>query len=88
MISLATYGLRPESSTTSDRIGMETYSDQKDFIHEFIKRLSPPDSTICDPFMGIGIVGQAALELGRTYIGIEKETTMFRSAMNTLHEQL
>jgi hypothetical protein len=83
-----TLPLSPESSTTSDRIGMETYSDQKDFIHEFIKRLSPPDSTICDPFMGIGIVGQAALELGRTYIGIEKETTMFRSAMNTLHEQL
>jgi tRNA G46 methylase TrmB len=78
----------PESSTTSDRIGggMETYSDQKDFIHEFIKRLSPSDSTICDPFMGEGIVGQAALELGRTYIGIEKETTMFHSAMNTLHE--
>jgi DNA modification methylase len=68
--------------------GMETYSDQKDFIREFIKRLLPSDSTICDPFMGKGIVGQAALELGRTYIGIEKETTMFLSAMNTLHEQL
>jgi hypothetical protein len=82
-----TLPLSPESSTTSDRIGggMETYSDQKDFIREFIKRLSPPDSTICDPFMGKGIVGQAALELGRTYIGIEKERTMFLSAMNTLH---
>jgi DNA methylase len=85
-----TQPISPESSTTSNRIGggMETYSDQKDFICEFIKRLSPPDSTICDPFMGKGIVGQAALELGRTYIGIEEETAMFLSAMNTLHKQL
>jgi hypothetical protein len=38
--------------------------------------------------MGKGIIGRDVLELGRIYIGIEKETTMFLSAMNTLHEQL
>jgi hypothetical protein len=38
--------------------------------------------------MGKGIIIQAAMELGRTYIGIEKETTMFLSAMNILHKQL
>jgi hypothetical protein len=65
----------------------ETYSDQKDFIREFIKRLSPHNSTINDPFMGKGIIGQAPLELGSTYIWIEKETTLFLSAMNILHEQ-
>jgi hypothetical protein len=37
--------------------------------------------------MGEGIVAQAALSLGRAYIGIEKETMMFLSAMKTLHEQ-
>jgi hypothetical protein len=37
--------------------------------------------------MGKGIIGQAPLELGSTYIWIEKETTLFLSAMNILHEQ-
>jgi hypothetical protein len=36
--------------------------------------------------MGRGTVGQAALAQGRTYIGIEPETTLFLSPMNILHE--
>jgi len=73
---------------SSDRIGggEEAWTDEKELVCELIRRLSPANSTIVDPFMGRGIVGQAALAQGRTYIGIEPETTLFLSAMNTLHE--
>jgi DNA modification methylase len=66
---------------------MEVFSDQKDFIRNFIKRLSPAGSTICNPFMGKGIIGRATLAMGRTYIGIERDTVLFLSTMNMLHEQ-
>jgi len=43
-------------------------------------------NTICDPFMGSGTTGIAALNLGRKFIGIEIEETYFDIACKRLEE--
>jgi hypothetical protein len=70
-------------------IGSEVFSNEREFAGEMIKRLSPENSTIVEPFMGQsrGTVGMAAMHLGRAYIGLERETTQFLSAMNMLYEE-
>lgn len=40
--------------------------------------------TILDPFMGTGTTGDAALSLGRNFIGIEREDNFFEMAQNRL----
>ena len=61
--------------------------DEQVLASDLIRLMSPEGASVCDPFMGKGEVGRTALEAGRTYIGIEKEATLFLSAMNALHEQ-
>ena len=40
-----------------------------------IKLVTPPNSTVLDPFNGSGSTGMAAVELGHTYIGCELDPT-------------
>lgn len=47
--------------------------------------------SICDPFMGTGSTGVAALKAGRRFVGIEKNPKHFQTAVERitrLHEQL
>lgn len=43
-----------------------------------------PDGIICDPFMGSGSTGEAALKAGREFVGIEIEPTYFKIACKRL----
>ena len=45
-----------------------------------VKLISPKGSLVLDPFMGSGTTGIAALNLGRRFIGIEKEPEYFEVA--------
>ena len=42
--------------------------------------------TILDPFMGSGTTGVAALQLGRSFIGIEKEQKYFDIACRRIEQ--
>jgi len=44
--------------------------------------------TILDPFMGSGTTGVACVELGRRFIGIEKEPKYFEIAVQRIKEEL
>ena len=46
----------------------------------------PPDDTILDPFMGSGTTGVACANLGRSFIGIEREPTYFDIACRRIEE--
>ena len=53
-------------------------------ISEFLKKQSP--QTILDPFMGSGTTGVAALQLGRKFIGIEREPKYFDIACKRIEQ--
>lgn len=42
--------------------------------------ISPPNGVVCDPFVGAGTMGLAAIDLGRSFIGIERDPGYFATA--------
>lgn len=62
-----------------------------ELIRAIIDDMVPPDVTVLDPFMGSGTMGVACAELGRNFIGIEKDATYYEIARNRIeaaHSQL
>jgi site-specific DNA-methyltransferase (adenine-specific) len=53
----------------------------------WVRYISPPDGLVCDPFMGSGTTGLAALKRGRRFIGIERDAGYFATAERRLAEQ-
>lgn len=51
-----------------------------------IEHLPKPHQLILDPFMGSGTTGVAAVQLGRSFIGIEREERYFEAACRRLRE--
>ena len=49
-----------------------------------VKLVAPKGALVLDPFMGSGTTGVAALEIGRRFLGIEKEPEYFKIAENRL----
>lgn len=49
-----------------------------------IEVVSPEGGTVLDPFCGSGSTGEAALKLGRHFIGIEKSEIHYMSATKRL----
>lgn len=47
-----------------------------------------PDGVVCDPFMGSGSVGEACIDSGRPFIGVEIEVEYFDIACRRLSEAL
>jgi DNA modification methylase len=52
-----------------------------------IMQLPDDTQTILDPFMGSGTTGLAALNLGRKFIGIEREPKYFEAALRRLSQR-
>lgn len=55
-------------------------------MKRLIKRM--PAGTVLDPFMGSGTTGIAAVKMGRSFIGIEKEPEYFDIAVHRISEAL
>lgn len=47
---------------------------------------APQSDTILDPFMGSGTTGVAAIQLGKAFIGIEREERYFEAACRRIRE--
>ena len=45
-----------------------------------VNRFTQPGATIIDPFLGSGTTGVASINLGRKFIGIEREPKYFEIA--------
>ena len=48
-------------------------------LYEWCLSYMPPSKTVLDPFMGSGSTGVAAVRMGRSYIGIERERRYFEA---------
>lgn len=51
-----------------------------------ISHLPEPNDVILDPFMGSGTTGVAALQMGKSFIGIEREERYFEAACRRMRE--
>ena len=51
-----------------------------------VRRASFPGETVLDPFMGSGTTGVACANLGRVFIGVEREPTYFDIACRRIEE--
>jgi len=51
-----------------------------------IEHIPPPNRVILDPFMGSGTTGVAAVKLGRSFIGIEREPKYFDIACRRIEQ--
>ncbi len=66
-----------QSSAGANGHGAGTPFDLCDWWTRYI---SPPDGVVCDPFMGSGTTGLAALKRGRSFVGIERDEGYFATA--------
>tara|TARA_R110000868_G_scaffold364277_1_gene627142 strand:- start:496 stop:1572 length:1077 start_codon:yes stop_codon:yes gene_type:complete len=57
-----------------------------DLMRHIVKVSSRPESVTLDPFMGSGTTGVAAIELGRKFIGIERESKYFDIACKRIKQ--
>jgi site-specific DNA-methyltransferase (adenine-specific) len=57
-------------------------------ISELVELFSDRDGVVCDPFMGSGTTGVAAVKLGRRFIGIEIEEKYFSIACKRISDAL
>ena len=57
-----------------------------DLMRWCIDKCKPDPKTILDPFMGSGTTGVAAIQLGRSFIGIEREERYFQIACKRIEQ--
>ena len=55
-------------------------------MSKYCKVLVPAGGIILDPFMGSGTTGVAAIQLGRKFIGIEREPKYFDIACQRIEQ--
>jgi modification methylase len=69
-----------------DSDGKSLHNTQKplDLLHRVILASTKPGDIILDPFMGSGTTAAAAIELGRQFIGIEREESYVSAARNRI----
>lgn len=53
-------------------------------LRELIEGCCPPGGVVCDPFMGSGTTGVAAIEAGRLFVGIEADADYMADAADYL----
>ena len=57
-----------------------------DMVQSWVTRFTERSQTILDPFMGSGTTGVAAIQLGRKFIGIERESKYFDIACKRIEQ--
>lgn len=69
-----------------ERHGAHPTEKPRRLMAEIIADFTNPEQTILDPFMGSGTTGVAAVQMGRNFIGIEKEEKYFQIACKRIED--
>ena len=84
-------GTRPNLIQQSKVPGIEKQHPTQKPIRVMEWCLTPitsPGHVVLDPFMGSGTTGVAALRMGRSFVGIERDPTYYQAAENRLRAEL
>ena len=70
-------------------LGKKTHPCEKpvDLLRFYIENSSKEGDIVLDPFMGTGSCGEACVQTGRRFLGIEKDETYFNLAKERLNGQ-
>lgn len=69
-----------------ERHGEHPTEKPRRLMAEIIGDFTRPEQVICDPFMGSGTTGVAAVQMGRDFIGIEREPKYFDIACRRIEQ--
>ena len=75
---------RSIGATNAERVGHPTQKPQ--LLMEWCIGLAPNSATVCDPFLGSGTSGVAAVRMGRTFTGVEREPKYFEIACKRIED--
>ncbi len=70
-----------------EETGWHLHQKPVPLLKRLIELYTLPGDIVCDPCMGSGAVGVAALQLRRSFIGIEKHQPFFEQASATLYAE-
>lgn len=70
-------GMFTHLTNSAERTGEHPTEKPVPLMRELVGLFSNEGQTICDPFMGSGTTGVAAIRMGRKFIGIELNETYF-----------
>lgn len=79
-------GLYTHCVNNTEREGTHPTEKPRRLMAEIIADFTQPGQTILDPFMGSGTTGVAAVQLGRDFIGIEREERYFDIACHRIED--
>lgn len=69
-----------------ERHGEHPTEKPRRLMSEIVADFTLPDQLICDPFMGSGTTGVAAVMAGRRFVGIEKDPDYFAIACERIED--
>lgn len=69
-----------------ERTGRHPTEKPRRLMAELVADFTKPGQTVCDPFMGSGTTGVAAVQAGRAFIGIERDPTYFDIACRRIED--
>ena len=69
-----------------ERSGLHPTEKPRRLMSEILSDFTNPGQTILDPFMGSGTTGVAAVQMGRKFIGIEREERYFQIACRRIED--
>jgi site-specific DNA-methyltransferase (adenine-specific) len=81
-------GVFTHCTNNSRRHGEHPTEKPVSLMREIVSLFSNAGDKICDPFMGSGTTGVACVELGRSFVGIEKNEKYFDIACRRISEAL
>jgi site-specific DNA-methyltransferase (adenine-specific) len=81
-------GVFTHLTNSAERTGEHPTEKPVPLMRELVGLFSNPGQIVCDPFMGSGTTGVAAVRMGRSFVGVEKNPVYFDLACRRIEAAL
>jgi site-specific DNA-methyltransferase (adenine-specific) len=79
-------GVYTHNVNNAERTGLHPTEKPRRLMAEIVGDFTNPEQLICDPFMGSGTTGVAAVQMNRRFVGIEKDPRYFDIACKRIED--